>query len=76
MKEMIEYILKSIVDYPDRVKINEVTGEKISVLEISVDSSDIGKIIGKQGRVIKALRTIIKAATIKDKKRTVIEIME
>lgn len=73
---MIEYILKSIVDYPDRVKINEVTGEKISVLEISVDSSDIGKIIGKQGRVIKALRTIIKAATIKDKKRTVIEIME
>ncbi len=76
MKENIEYLIKSIVDFPDKVKVSEIEGEVVNVLEISVDPNDVGKIIGKQGRVIKAIRTIAKAATIKDNKRTVIEIVE
>jgi len=76
LNDIIEFLLKSIVDYPDKVQINEVNGERVTVLEISVDPTDVGKIIGKQGRVIKAIRTIVKAATIKDNKRTVIEIVE
>ncbi|MFW6148493.1 MAG: KH domain-containing protein [Atribacterota bacterium] len=76
MKENIEYLVKSIVDFPDKVKVSEIEGEVVNVLEISVDPNDVGKIIGKQGRVIKAIRTIAKAATIKDNKRTVIEIVE
>ncbi len=75
LKDTIEFILKSIVDFPDKVQINKVTGERFNVLEISVDPIDVGKIIGKQGRVIKAIRTIVKAATIKDNKMTVIEIV-
>ena len=76
MKENIEYLAKSIVDFPDQVKVSKIEGEIVTVLEIRVDPNDIGKIIGKQGRVIKAIRTIAKAATIKDNKRTVIEIVE
>ena len=76
MKENIEYLIKSLVDFPDKVKVSEIEGEVVNVLEISVDPNDVGKIIGKQGRVIKAIRTIAKAATIKDNKRTVIEIVE
>ncbi len=73
---MIEFLLKLIVDYPDKVQINEVNEERVTVLEISVHPNDVGKIIGKQGRVIKAIRTIVRAATIKENKRTVIEIIE
>ena len=76
MKENIEYLVKSIVDFPDQVKVSKIEGVIVTVLEIRVDPNDIGKIIGKQGRVIKAIRTIAKAATIKDNKRTVIEIVE
>lgn len=76
MKDMIEFLLKLIVDYPDKVQINEVNEERVTVLEISVHPNDVGKIIGKQGRVIKAIRTIVRAATIKENKRTVIEIIE
>jgi uncharacterized protein len=75
-KEVIEYLLREIVDFPDKLNLSEVEDEKITVLEIRVDPSDMGKVIGKQGRVIKAIRTIVKAATIKDKKRTVIEIID
>lgn len=76
MKDTIEYLLKSIVDYPDKLKISEVMREKVTVLEISADPSDMGKIIGRQGRVIKAIRTIVKAATIKENKKTMIELIE
>lgn len=76
MKNIIEFLLKEIVNFPDRVQINEINGENLNVLEISVDSTDVGKIIGKQGRVIKAIRTIGKAATIKDDKKTIIKISE
>ena len=76
MKDIIVFLLKEIVNFPDRVQINEINGEKINILEISVDSTDVGKIIGKQGRVIKAIRIIVKAATIKDDKKTIIKISE
>ncbi|MFW6149792.1 MAG: KH domain-containing protein [Atribacterota bacterium] len=76
MRDIIEFLLKEIVNFPDRVQINEINGDNLYVLEISVDSTDVGKIIGKQGRVIKAIRTIVKAATIKDDKKTIIKISE
>ena len=76
MKELIELIIKGIVDNPDKVEINEIIGEKSSIYEVRVDSSDIGKVIGRQGRNIKSIRTIVNAAAQKDNKRVVIEIIE
>ena len=76
MKELIELIIKGIVDNPDKVEINEIIGEKSSIYEVRVDSDDIGKVIGKQGRNIKSIRTIVNAAAQKDDKRVVIEIVE
>jgi len=76
LKDIIDFLLKEIVNFPDRVQINEINGEELNVLEISVDPADVGKIIGKQGRVIKAMRSIVKAATIKDDKKTIIKIFE
>jgi len=76
LKELIELIIKGIVDNPDKVEINEIIGEKSSIYEVRVDSDDIGKVIGKQGRNIKSIRTIVNAAAQKDDKRVVIEIIE
>ena len=76
MKELIELIIKGIVDNPDKVEINEIIGEKSSIFEVRVDSDDIGKVIGRQGRNIKSIRTIVNAAAQKDDKRVVIEIVE
>ncbi|HZK40569.1 MAG TPA: KH domain-containing protein [Atribacterota bacterium] len=76
MKELIELIIKGIVDNPDKVEINEIVGEKSSIYEVKVDSDDIGKVIGRQGRNIKSIRTIVNAAAQKDDKRVVIEIVE
>ena len=76
MKELIELIIKGIVDNPDKVEINEIIGEKSSIFEIRVDSSDIGKVIGRQGRNIKSIRTIVNAAAQKDDKRVVLEIVD
>ncbi len=76
MKELIELIIKGIVDNPDKVEINEILGEKTSIFEVRVDSDDIGKVIGKQGRNIKSIRTIVNAAAQKDDKRVVIEIVD
>ncbi len=76
MKELIEYIVKALVDQPDQVRVVEVEGEKTSVIEISVAKEDLGKIIGKQGRTARALRTILTAASTKLKKRSVLEIIE
>lgn len=75
MKELIELIIKGIVDKPDKVEINQIIGEKTSVFEIKADPNDIGKIIGKQGRNIKSIRTIINAAAQRDSKRVIIEIV-
>jgi predicted RNA-binding protein YlqC (UPF0109 family) len=76
MKDLIEYIAKALVDAPDEVKVNEVVGEKTSVLELSVAKEDLGKVIGKQGRTARAIRTILSAASTKIRKRSVLEIIE
>ena len=76
LKDLIEYVGKSLVDMPDEVKVNEITGEQTTVIELKVDKSDLGKVIGKQGRTARALRTILNAASTKLKKRSVLEIIE
>ncbi|MBF0230935.1 MAG: KH domain-containing protein [Desulfamplus sp.] len=76
MKELIEYIAKALVDNPDEVEVSEVEGSKTSVLELKVAKEDLGKVIGKQGRSARAMRTILSAASAKLKKRTVLEIVE
>jgi len=76
LEELIELIIKGIVDNPDKVEINEIIGEKSSIYEVRVDSDDIGKVIGRQGRNIKSIRTIVNAAAQKNNKRVVIEIVE
>ncbi len=76
MKDLIEYIAKALVDNPEQVKVTEIVGEKTSVIELAVAKEDLGKVIGKQGRTARALRTILTAASTKLKKRTVLEIIE
>lgn len=76
LKELIELMIKGIVENPDKVEINQIVGEKTSVFEIKADPDDIGKIIGKQGRNIKSIRTIINAASQRDNKRVIIEIVD
>lgn len=76
MKELIERIAKALVDNPDQVRVEEVQGERTSVIELSVAKDDLGKVIGKQGRTAKALRTILTAASTKLDKRSVLEIVE
>ncbi len=76
MKELITYIAKALVDNPDQVKVTEVEGDQTAVLELKVAKEDLGKVIGKQGRTARAMRTILNAASAKVKKRTVLEIVE
>jgi len=76
MKDLINYIAKSLVDNPDDVEVTEVEGEKTSVIELKVAKEDLGKIIGKQGRTARAVRTILAAASAKVNKRSVLEILE
>lgn len=76
MKELIEYIAKRIVDNPDEVRVTEVEGEVTSVIELRVAKSDLGKVIGKEGRTARAMRTLLTAASTKIKKRSVLEIIE
>jgi predicted RNA-binding protein YlqC (UPF0109 family) len=76
MKELIEYIAKSLVDNPEEVSVNEIEGEQTSVIELKVAKEDIGKVIGKQGRTARAMRTILGAASAKMRKRSVLEIVE
>ncbi|VAV84426.1 KH domain RNA binding protein YlqC [hydrothermal vent metagenome] len=76
MKDLMEQIAKALVDRPDDVKVNEIKGERVSVIELAVAKDDLGKIIGKQGRTAKALRTILTAASTKLNKRSVLEIVE
>jgi uncharacterized protein len=75
MKELLESIARALVDYPDEVNVNEVEGEKSIILELHVAADDMGKVIGKQGRIAKAIRTVIKAAAVRENKRVVVEIL-
>lgn len=76
MKELIMYIAQALVDHPDQVSVSEVEGNQTSVLELKVAKEDLGKVIGKQGRTARAMRTILSAASAKVRKRTVLEIIE
>lgn len=76
MKDLIKRIVKTMVDNPDEVEVSEIEGDQISVLELRVAKVDIGKVIGKKGRNVRAIRTILSAASAKVKKHTVLEILE
>jgi predicted RNA-binding protein YlqC (UPF0109 family) len=73
--ELVEYIAKALVDHPESVTVNQVEGEQSIILELKVDPEDMGKVIGKQGRIAKAIRTVVKAAAAKEGKRVVVEII-
>ena len=76
LKELIEYIVKALVDNPEKVEVKEIAGEKSIIYELRVGEGDLGKVIGKEGRTANAIRTIITAAAMKMGKRTVLEILE
>jgi predicted RNA-binding protein YlqC (UPF0109 family) len=76
LAKMIEYMARMLVDFPDQVEINEIVGENTTVIELKVAKEDLGKIIGKQGRTARAVRTILNGASTKLRKRTVLEIIE
>ncbi|MDX9788376.1 MAG: KH domain-containing protein [Desulfobacterales bacterium] len=76
MKELVNYLARALVDAPDSVSVEETEGNQSSVLELRVSKEDLGKVIGKQGRTARALRTILGAASAKLKKRAVLEIIE
>jgi predicted RNA-binding protein YlqC (UPF0109 family) len=76
MKNLIEYISKALVDKPEEVVVTEIEGEQTSVIELKVAKEDLGKVIGKQGRTARAMRTILSASSTKLKKRSVLEIIE
>lgn len=76
MGELVETIAKALVDNPDDVEVNEVEGSQSVIIELTVADEDMGKVIGKQGRIAKAIRTVVKAAAIKDNKRVVVEIIQ
>lgn len=75
-KELVAYIAKALVDEPDKVEVNMIEGEKSTILELKVSPTDIGKVIGKHGRIAKAVRTILSAAATKTGKRVVLEILD
>jgi predicted RNA-binding protein YlqC (UPF0109 family) len=76
MKNLIKQIAQALVDYPEQVEVEEVAGNQTSVLELKVAKEDLGKVIGKQGRTARSMRTILSAASTKINKRTVLEIIE
>lgn len=76
MVDLIEHIAKALVDNPDEVNVSEITGERTSVIELAVAKEDLGKVIGKQGRTARAMRTLLTAASTKLNKRSVLEIIE
>ena len=76
MKKLVEIIAKALVDHPDAVVVNEIDKEQSIVLELKVADEDMGKVIGKQDRIAKAIRTVLKAAATKDDKRVVLEIVQ
>lgn len=76
LKDLVEFMAKSLVDYPDQVEVKEMVGEQTTVVELKVAKEDLGKVIGKQGRNARSMRTILTAASSKLQKRSVLEIVE
>lgn len=75
MGELVKYIAMNLVDKPDEVKVEEKQGDKATIIELTVAPEDMGKVIGKQGRIAKAIRTVVKAASIKENKKYIVEIV-
>ena len=75
MQELVEYMVKALVDEPEAVRVSRVEGEGVSVFEVTVAPGDLGKVIGRHGRIANALRSVVKAAAIKSNKRATIEIL-
>ena len=76
LKELVEFIVKKLVDKPEHVNVSEVTGEQSTIIELRVAPEDLGKVIGKEGRTARSIRTLVHAAASKDHKRAVLEILE
>ncbi|MGE4552576.1 MAG: KH domain-containing protein [Desulfovibrionaceae bacterium] len=76
LKDLIEFIARALVDNPDAVEVTEIEGEQTSVIELKVAKEDLGKVIGKQGRTARAMRTLLGAVSTKARKRAVLEILE
>ena len=76
MKDLVEVIAKALVDYPDEVVVTETETDKSIVLELHVAQADMGKVIGKQGRIAKAIRSVVKAADSKSEKKVIVDIMQ
>jgi predicted RNA-binding protein YlqC (UPF0109 family) len=76
MRQLIEYMAKALVDRPDSVEVKEIQGERTTVYELRVGAGDLGKVIGREGKTAKAIRTIVTAASMKQGKRAVLEILE
>lgn len=75
MEELVKYIARNLVDHPEEVKTKVIEGERQIVIELNVAPDDMGKVIGKQGRIAKAIRTVVKAATVKEGKKYVVDIV-
>ena len=76
LRDLVEFMAKSLVDSPEKVEVNEIVGEQTTVVELRVAKDDLGKVIGKQGRTARSMRTILNAASTKLQKRSVLEIVE
>jgi predicted RNA-binding protein YlqC (UPF0109 family) len=76
LKDLVEFMARSLVDQPEQVEVNEIVGEQTTVVELKVAKEDLGKVIGKQGRTARSMRTILNAASTKLQKRSVLEIVE
>ena len=76
MRELVEVIAKALVDYPNEVAVTETENEKSIVIELRVAQADMGKVIGKQGRIAKAIRSVVKAAASKEEKRVTVDIVQ
>ncbi len=76
MKELLEFLARSLVDEPDAVRVEDIQGESSLILQLHVDPDDVGKVIGRQGRIAKSMRTLVKAAAYKDGNRVTVEIVD
>lgn len=76
MGELVAFIAKSLVDYPDQVEVSETYGQQSIIIELRVAPEDMGKVIGKQGRIAKAIRTVVRAVAIKENKKVIVEIID
>jgi hypothetical protein len=76
MKELVHMIINALVDHEDQIQINEIVGEKTLMYEVRVAESDVGKIIGRNGKTINSIRTLLRAATVKDNKKVILEVLQ